>query len=74
MSAVVNAAAVTVVTGLVGRVLQDHHELVTLFVGAGADGRATLTIEQTLVGVHPQLDVEVHHGGQPLYPYLIGIE
>lgn len=64
----------TVVTGLVGRVLQDHHELVTLFVGAGADDHVTSTIERTLADVHPQLDVEVHHGGQPLYPYLIGIE
>ncbi len=64
----------TVVTSLVGRVLQDHHELVTLFVGADADDHVTSTIERTLADVHPQLDVEVHHGGQPLYPYLIGIE
>ena len=23
---------------------------------------------------HPQVEVEVHEGGQPLYPYLIGVE
>jgi dihydroxyacetone kinase-like predicted kinase len=23
---------------------------------------------------HPDIAVEVHHGGQPLYPYLIGVE
>jgi dihydroxyacetone kinase-like predicted kinase len=23
---------------------------------------------------HPDITVEVHHGGQPLYPYLFGVE
>jgi dihydroxyacetone kinase-like predicted kinase len=23
---------------------------------------------------HPGVDVEVHRGGQPLYPYLFGVE
>ena len=23
---------------------------------------------------HPELTVELHHGGQPLYPYLVSIE
>ena len=22
----------------------------------------------------PQIEIEVHHGGQPLYPYLFGVE
>jgi len=31
-------------------------------------------VERALGDVHPQLVIEVHHGGQPLYPYLIGLE
>jgi len=23
---------------------------------------------------HPDVTAEVHHGGQPLYPYLFGVE
>ena len=23
---------------------------------------------------HPEISVEVHHGGQPLYPYLLSVE
>ncbi len=27
-----------------------------------------------LATAHPDVEVEVHHGDQPLYPYLIGVE
>lgn len=74
VSAIVNAATVTVVTGLICRVVQDHHGLVTLFVGGGADHHGASSIGQTLVAVHPQLVVEVHHDEQSSYPYLIGIK
>jgi len=71
---VVGSDAAAVVTELVGRLVGDDHELVTLVVGADADEQVTAALVGILADVHPQLDVEVHHGGQPLYPYLIGIE
>jgi uncharacterized protein len=71
---VVGTDVVAVVTGLVSRVVHDHHELVTVLVGADAAADVTASIVGMLGDVHPHLDVEVHHGGQPLYPYLIGIE
>ena len=42
----------------------------------GADARAGDTDKlRDLLGLaHPQLEVEVHAGDQPLYPYLIGVE
>ena len=33
-------------------------------------GRVTEWLDEN----HPAVAVEVHHGGQPLYPYLISIE
>jgi hypothetical protein len=26
------------------------------------------------VGAHPDVEIEVHGGDQPLYPYLVGVE
>jgi DAK2 domain fusion protein YloV len=54
--------------------LEDNHELVTLIEGEGAAAGDTRRISEWLRDEHPSVDIEVHHGGQPLYPYLLGIE
>ncbi len=59
---------------LLGRLLEDRHELVTLIEGEGSTAAATRKISEWLREEHPDIDLEVHHGGQPLYPYLLGIE
>jgi len=59
---------------LLDRLLTDRHELVTLFEGAGSTTGDTRRITAWLHDEHPEVATEVHHGGQPLYPYLIGIE
>jgi dihydroxyacetone kinase-like predicted kinase len=52
----------------------DEHEIVTVIEGEGATPADTRAITEWLDGHHPGASVEVHHGGQPLYPYLFGIE
>jgi uncharacterized protein len=59
---------------LVARLLDESHELITLIEGEGARAADTRAIEEWLSEEHPDVAVEVHHGGQPLYPYLLGIE
>jgi uncharacterized protein len=59
---------------LVARLLDDSHELITLIEGEGARTADTRAIEEWLSEEHSDVAVEVHHGGQPLYPYLLGIE
>jgi len=59
---------------LLGKLLSDEHELVTLIEGEGAAGGETRQITEWLAEHRPSVAVEVHHGGQPLYPYLISIE
>ena len=59
---------------LLSRLLEDSHELVTLIEGEGARVADTRRIEEWLSEEHPDVALEVHHGGQPLYPYLLGIE
>jgi len=59
---------------LLEKLLSDDHTLVTLIEGEGAGVGETRRIGEWLEEHRPELDVEVHHGGQPLYPYLLSIE
>jgi len=52
----------------------DDHEIVTVIEGEGSTPADTRAITEWLDEHHPGASVEVHHGGQPLYPYLFGIE
>jgi hypothetical protein len=54
--------------------IADDAELVTLVVGAGADDGDTARIAEHLELAHPDVEIEVHEGDQPLYPYLVGVE
>nr|MDP9452888.1 hypothetical protein [Actinomycetota bacterium] len=61
-------------TGLLEAVVGEGHELVTLIEGEQAQGDDTAAITGWLAEHRPGVEVEVHQGGQPLYPYLLGIE
>jgi dihydroxyacetone kinase-like predicted kinase len=70
----VAGSAVGATFALLDRLLTDRHELVTLIEGEGATAGDTRRITTWLHDEHPDVATEVHHGGQPLYPYLLGIE
>ncbi|MDQ1439077.1 MAG: fatty acid kinase [Acidimicrobiaceae bacterium] len=61
-------------TGLLAKLVTDDHELVTIIEGAGASPADTRRITEWLGEHRPEVGSEVHHGGQPLYPYLFSIE
>jgi hypothetical protein len=71
---VVAKTAVDAAIGLVDRLADDDSELVTVLVGADAVTTDTARLEEHLALAHPHLEVEVHEGNQPLYPYLVGVE
>lgn len=74
---VVGAGAAPVATELLAGLLEgvgSDLEVVTIIEGAGATTAATRQITEWLDRHHPDLVAEVHHGGQPLYPYLFSIE
>lgn len=60
--------------GLLRALLRPEHEIVTLLQGEGATAADTRRVTEWLAAEHPQVAVELHHGGQPLYPYLVSIE
>ena len=50
------------------------HELLTVIAGEDADDDTTARIEAWVEEHHEDVEVEVHEGGQPLYPYYFGLE
>ncbi|MBV8690254.1 MAG: DAK2 domain-containing protein [Actinobacteria bacterium] len=62
------------VTGLLDVLVTDDHEIVTLIEGEGATAADTRRVTEWVHDNRPDASVEVHHGGQPLYPYLVSIE
>jgi DAK2 domain fusion protein YloV len=62
-------------TGLIDALLvTDEHEIVTIIEGDGASAADTRRITEWLAEHHPDVAAEIHHGGQPLYPYLLSVE
>ncbi|MCU1496501.1 MAG: hypothetical protein JWM47_454 [Acidimicrobiales bacterium] len=60
--------------GLLVELLAEDHEILTLIEGEGASAADTRRITEWLSEEHPDISAEVHHGGQPLYPYFLGVE
>jgi len=67
-------SAVDAAVALVDVLVDDDAELVTIIVGEGVDADDTARLGDHLADAHPHVEVEVHRGDQPLYPYLIGVE
>jgi DAK2 domain fusion protein YloV len=71
---VVSPSVAECVEGLLAKLLRDTHEIVTLIEGEGATAGDTRRITGWVEERFPTVEIEIHHGGQPLYPYLLSIE
>jgi dihydroxyacetone kinase-like predicted kinase len=72
---VVAPALADAATALLERLLDaGTYEMVTIIAGEGAGAADTRRITEWIADGHPDLTIEVHQGGQPLYPYLFSIE
>ena len=63
-----------VARSLLERLLASGGELVTLVTGADAPARLGATVADVVRAAYPVVEVDVHDGGQPHYPLLIGVE
>jgi uncharacterized protein len=70
----VTPSLVEAVSGLLASLLNTSHEILTIIEGEGSSAADTRAITEWMADQHPGVAVEVHHGGQPLYPYLFGAE
>lgn len=62
------------VIALLKHLIGEDDELVTLLTGSDAKDETTEAIVDAIEELWPDVEVEVAYGGQPLYPYLLGIE
>ena len=70
VSGSVEGAAITLLEHLV----TPGREIVTIVTGSDATAKHTDALVTWLDEQRPEVEVEVHRGGQPLYPYLFGVE
>jgi DAK2 domain fusion protein YloV len=61
-------------TQLLDHLIDDSRELLTIVTGEDATNAHTDQISAWVSENHPDVAIEVHAGGQPLYPYLFGVE
>ena len=69
-----SATARATLVGLLAIALWAVLALLTVVTGADATAEATDQITAWVAENRPALSVEIHRGGQPLYPYLFGVE
>ena len=72
--AAVEPDALAAAKTLLDAIVEPDHELLTVITGAEADAATTEAIADHLSANHPDVEVEVTEGGQPLYPYYFGLE
>ena len=71
---IATTSAAEAALALIDELVDEDSELVTVLIGADARGADTQRVREHLGLRHPGVEIEVHDGGQPLYPYLIGVE
>lgn len=71
---IISGGAIEAMTSLLEAIVDEDTEVVTLVTGADADA-AVVTAAEAWLGRHrAEVEFDVHEGGQPLYPYLLGAE
>jgi DAK2 domain fusion protein YloV len=59
---------------LVGQMVDEDSEIITLFYGEEVQREEAEAIAARLGEAHPDCEIELHSGGQPLYFFIIAIE
>jgi uncharacterized protein len=59
---------------LLSNMLENGDEIVTILIGAETDSEVTDALSEWLEETYPNVEVEIHEGGQPLYYYLFSVE
>ncbi|MDD3818416.1 MAG: DAK2 domain-containing protein [Actinomycetota bacterium] len=71
---VVSDNVVDAVADLVRDIATSTEEVVTIYTGKDAKQEDTDNIRKKIKEYFPKIDIEVHKGEQPLYPYIFSIE
>lgn len=69
-----NLSLNTVLEELLEKSIDEDKEIVTLYLGEESTEEYTDFLEQLLEEKYPDVEVELIESGQPVYPYIIGVE
>ncbi|MGX7079912.1 DAK2 domain-containing protein [Gemella parahaemolysans] len=69
-----NLSLNTVLEELLEKSLDEDSEIVTLYLGEESTEDYTDFLEQLIEEKYPDVEVELIESGQPVYPYIIGVE
>lgn len=62
------------VLDMVGQLIDEDSAIVTIYYGEDMKEDAANAISDKIVEDYPDVEVEVHYGGQPIYYYVISVE
>ncbi|RST89141.1 hypothetical protein C7P63_07590, partial [Vagococcus humatus] len=54
--------------------VDEDSEIVTLIVGEEGQLEEAQRIEEALLELDDELEIEIHEGNQPVYPYIFSVE
>lgn len=64
----------TTTLDLIKQLTDEDSELISLYYGAGITEEEAGNLGEELMKLYPNVDVEVHYGGQPIYYYVLSVE
>lgn len=59
---------------LIQSLADEESELISLYYGAEVEEEDANELAEEIMELYPDLDVEVHYGGQPIYYYVLSVE
>ncbi|MBW1605623.1 DAK2 domain-containing protein [Lactobacillus sp. Sy-1] len=61
-------------TQMVKAMLDEDSEAITIIYGQGANERESQKLKDNIMKIDEDLEVEIHEGDQPVYPFLVSVE
>lgn len=59
---------------LLDKMIDEGADIITIIYGEEIDGQQANELAQALEARYPEIEIEVHYGGQPVYHYLFSVE
>ncbi|MBL7638652.1 fatty acid kinase catalytic subunit FakA [Staphylococcus saccharolyticus] len=69
-----DADQLSAVQGLLNKLLDEDSEILTMIIGEEADQEITNQLLTWIEAEYPDVEVEEHEGGQPIYQYFFAVE
>jgi dihydroxyacetone kinase-like predicted kinase len=59
---------------MVKLMLEEDSEIVTIIYGQDATSEMAEQLQNAILDIDDDLEVEIHEGDQPVYPFLVSVE